>query len=513
MKKKNLQQAKMLKMKEKDSVRIANLNKEIQDMKAKRVKLVREMSSESQNFKIWKLKREKEICQLKEKDRKRQNDMVRMENLHNKQQNVLKRKVEEANAVNKRLKDVLDKQKTVQNHKKLAANVDQIASFVDQELDVILSVVDAQVSLKTIMDDRSILYQRLDHLKQEPTTDPVQISLLEEDLALRNAQITDLQQKIVSSKIDSKIKALEEPLNSTDKAKAGFRHVLQLITEMRKDVYLKENKLEDVKNNIEMIEEKCTLLEHKLKEEEMKRIHDVNEIEKQNAEQKILFWRELGNRQASKTSDLNTTKENEKYNYLQDALDELDKLREINENLRCENVVLNKEHKVFLRPKPKTRATYLKEENFMDSSFATTDEEDDDSEVDDPSFRTPVPLKPTRNSNQNKSDGKIAMVNETTILKHSCGCKTKCNHKICSCQKGGKICTSDCKCNPEICMNQERKKRSLADDDDDENEIDDVDQENVENHTPKKLKIEEESKILEVATPSYPYSKKKMFYK
>lgn len=492
----------MLKMKEKDSVRITNLNKEIQEMKAKKVKLVREMRSESENFKSWKLKREKEICQLKEKDRKRQNDMVRMENLHNKQQNVLKRKVEEANAVNKRLKDVLDKQKTVQNHKKLSANVDQIASFVDQELDVILSVVDAQVSLKTIMDDRAVLYQRLDHLKQEPTTDPTQISLLEEDLAVRNAQITDLQQKIVSSKIDSKIKALEEPLNSTDKAKAGFRHVLQLITEMRKDVYEKETKLEDVKNNIEMVEDKCQVLEQKLKEEETKRIQDVNEIEKVHAEQKILFWRELGNRSAATATDLNSTKENERYNYLQDALDELEKLREVNENLRTENAILQKDHTTFLRPK--TRVNYLKEINCLDTSFATSDESD--SEYEDPSFRTPIPLKSNRNSNQNKSDIKIEILNETGTRIH-CGCKTKCNHKICSCQKGGRLCTTDCKCNPDICVNKERK-RSLVEDDDDED-----DEENVENHTPKKIKIEDETKILEVATPSYPYSKKKMFYK
>lgn len=497
MRKKNLQQAKMLKMKEKDSVRITNLNKEIQDMKAKKVKLVREMRSESETFKTWKLKREKEICQLKEKDRKRQNDMVRMENLHSKQQNVLKRKVEEANAVNKRLKDVLDKQKTVQNHKKLSANVDQIASFVDQELDVILSVVDAQVSLKTIMDDRSVLYQRLDHLKNEPSTDPQQIVILEEDLALRNAQITDLQQKIVSSKLDSKIKALEEPLNSTDKAKAGFRHVLQLIQEMRKEVYLKENKLEDVKNNYELIEDKCSVLEQKLKEEEIKRIHDVNEIEKQHAEQKILFWRELGNRSAATTTDLNSTKDNEKYNYLQDALDELEQLREINENLRSANEALHNEQKIFLRPK--TRVTYLKQEHF-DSSFATSDEESD-SEGHDPSFRTPVPL---RTSSHNKSDK--SEKNET-ITKTNCGCKTKCNQKNCSCQKSGRNCSGDCKCNPEICLNQVRKeKRSFADKDDED------DEENIKNHTPKKLKIENSDEVLEVATPSYPYGKKKTFY-
>ncbi len=37
--------------------------------------------------------------------------MVKMENMHVKRENVLKRKVEEATMANKRLKDVIDKQK------------------------------------------------------------------------------------------------------------------------------------------------------------------------------------------------------------------------------------------------------------------------------------------------------------------------------------------------------------------------------------------------------------------
>ena len=37
--------------------------------------------------------------------------MTKMETLHSKQQNVLRRKMEEATALNKRLKDIMDKQK------------------------------------------------------------------------------------------------------------------------------------------------------------------------------------------------------------------------------------------------------------------------------------------------------------------------------------------------------------------------------------------------------------------
>lgn len=102
MKLKLVQQSKLLKIKEKDSEKINKLNKEIQEIKSARVKLVREMKQESDTFRKWKLSKNKELNVMKEKERKRENDIKRMESMHAKKQNVLKRKVEEAVAINRR---------------------------------------------------------------------------------------------------------------------------------------------------------------------------------------------------------------------------------------------------------------------------------------------------------------------------------------------------------------------------------------------------------------------------
>lgn len=102
MKRKNVQQAKLLKIREKETQKIRNLSTEIQAMKESKVKLIRAMRSEAENFRQFKMMREKEVMQLKNKDRKMQNEMARKEALHNKQRNVLKRKCEEAMAINKR---------------------------------------------------------------------------------------------------------------------------------------------------------------------------------------------------------------------------------------------------------------------------------------------------------------------------------------------------------------------------------------------------------------------------
>lgn len=102
MKRKNLQQAKLLKIREKETQKIKNLSSEIQAMKESKVKLIRTMRQEAENFRQFKMMREKELMQLRNKDRKMQNEMARKEALHNKQRNVLKRKCEEAMAINKR---------------------------------------------------------------------------------------------------------------------------------------------------------------------------------------------------------------------------------------------------------------------------------------------------------------------------------------------------------------------------------------------------------------------------
>lgn len=98
------EQNKIIKAKEKQDQQVKTLAKEIQSLKETRVKLIRQMRNDANNFTRWKQSREKEINKLKSQDRKRACEMVRLKLQHNKQEIVFKRKMEEAFAVNKRLK-------------------------------------------------------------------------------------------------------------------------------------------------------------------------------------------------------------------------------------------------------------------------------------------------------------------------------------------------------------------------------------------------------------------------
>lgn len=99
-----VEQNKVIKAKEKQDQRIKILSGEIQSLKETRVKLIRQMRNDANNFTKWKQSKEKEINRLKMQDRKRAGELIRMKIQHNKQENVFKRKMEEAFAVNKRLK-------------------------------------------------------------------------------------------------------------------------------------------------------------------------------------------------------------------------------------------------------------------------------------------------------------------------------------------------------------------------------------------------------------------------
>ncbi|KAJ9593686.1 hypothetical protein L9F63_014734 [Diploptera punctata] len=236
--KKLLEQEKLVKMKEKNDEKIKQLNTEIQNMKQNKVKLIRQMRTENEKFRAWKQQREKEMIQLRVQDRKRQNEMARMRSLHSKQQIVLKRKVEEAVAVIKRLKDALTLQKSV--HEKRA----------EQELEVLVLTVDLQKTLDQLSEDRVQLHQQLQELniQLDNSTDDdkigteEEIKQLKEEICLRNAQITDLQQKIIASDQENKGKTRWDTIQSMVDAKSALKHLFELAADMQRKIFKQESR-------------------------------------------------------------------------------------------------------------------------------------------------------------------------------------------------------------------------------------------------------------------------------
>ena len=61
-----------------------------------KVKLIKQMKEDAEKNRVWKQAKEKEVAKLKQEGRKQQVQIAKMETMHVKQQNVMKRKMEEA---------------------------------------------------------------------------------------------------------------------------------------------------------------------------------------------------------------------------------------------------------------------------------------------------------------------------------------------------------------------------------------------------------------------------------
>nr|XP_021152747.1 chromosome-associated kinesin KIF4-like [Columba livia] len=180
-------------------------------MKNQRVQLMRQMKEDAEKFRQWKQQKDKEVIQLKERDRKRQYELLKLERDFQKQANVLRRKTEEAAAANKRLKDALQKQREAAERRKETQNrgmegvAARVKSWLANEVEVLVSTEEARRHLADLLEDRKILAQELHQLKEkkEAGENPPP------KLRRRTYCITDLQTSELDLSLSKQIESLE----------------------------------------------------------------------------------------------------------------------------------------------------------------------------------------------------------------------------------------------------------------------------------------------------------------
>ncbi|KRK06078.1 uncharacterized protein Dyak_GE16938, isoform B [Drosophila yakuba] len=479
LRRKLITQANMLKMREKEREKIQNLSSEIRAMKESKVKLIREMRGESEKFRQWKMVREKELTQLKSKDRKMQSEIVRQQTLHSKQRQVLKRKCEEALAANKRLKDALERQASAQaqRHKyakdhggsaKLQAQTD---SWVDRELEIILSLIDAEHSLEQLMEDRAVINNHYHLLQQEKTNDPAEakaqagiLANLEEELEMRNAQISDLQQKVCPADLDSRIRSLAEGVQSLGESRAVSKQLLKTLVQQRR---LQAASLNEQRTALD--EQRAQLLDAQQQgEAASKRLrlvqseHEEQMLAQQRAyEEKVAVLIRTANQ---RSAELQTPAEAEQQR------------NQILEELLSSREALQQElDKLKAKTKSKAKADQAASQNLDDSvqivdfneSIELSDVSDDPDWVPSTSKSRRVPSDVSRtvkpqvagSTSSDKQDANVTSLgnasiqslNSTSVTEDgkrckACKCRTKCNTKRCGCLVGNHGCSESCVC-------------------------------------------------------------------
>ncbi|RZF45016.1 hypothetical protein LSTR_LSTR001977 [Laodelphax striatellus] len=485
--KKVVEQARVIKMKEKSDLKINNLNSEILAMKQTKVRLIQQMKQEGDRYRSYKAARERELCQLREKERRRQNQMIKMENLHNKQQNVLKRKVEEAAAVNKRLKDALAMKTAAKNRQLDSGKERNVSSWIDQELEVIISTAEAERTLKNLMTDRESLSKTLSELKKNLLSTDLntterkdiekEIENLTNDIDLRSTQIADMQQKIMDSNEENKSKNNFDQLHTMGEAKCAIKHLFSLAAEAKKESACKAAVYNELKEANDIAQKKLNMCNKQIEDLISMHQKQLHELEKENEEKVYLLLRQLNEKDNSVSNASSTDEQLMERMKIQNAeLEKLDALRQEVETLRekCSSLTAELEASKTRKPKNKSFTISRREVDSSRVAYIPPEDDDDDDDVDDdgddPDWRnTPIMKRIRALKSRVKTEIKGVPMKRGSDGVPRCGCSSDCRRKSCGCRKAGNVCSEHCKCDKDICTNTSRSDTSSNSDESMEN--------------------------------------------
>ncbi|XP_075691783.1 chromosome-associated kinesin KIF4A [Rhinoderma darwinii] len=504
LKKKLNEQSKLLKFRETTEKTVSKLNQEIQAMKTQRVQLMRQMKDDAEKFRSFKQQKTKEVIQLKEKDRKRQYELLKLERDFQKQANVLRRKTEEASTANKRLKEALLRQKEAMDRRKDAPNKGmegasaRVKSWLADEVEVLVSTEEAQRHLNDLLEDRKILAHDIAQLKQKKDTGEripakirrrtytvaelenmedeasviKQIESLETEIELRSAQIADLQQKLLDADSEEeRVKRRWETITNLMEAKCALKYLMAELVSAKVQISKLESSLKQSKANAADLQKVIFEERNQMAELETEHQSQLVELEQQHQEKILYLLSQLRQKQpialevVEPTEDRVTEKEKQLLERLKFQDEEVGKMKEL-----CEkNQQLIQENDLY---KQKLALLHVASGKKM---YPT-----DKLAISSPD--SPFDFVPPKPKNLRRTTAKSAIVVLEDLLSESgeseddfsdknwipsqnsklskkvpsgCSCKARCGNKMCRCRKNKQNCSEDCCCDPSKCRNRD----------------------------------------------------------
>uniref|UniRef100_A0A8C5IF10 Kinesin family member 4A n=1 Tax=Junco hyemalis TaxID=40217 RepID=A0A8C5IF10_JUNHY len=469
LKKKLNEQSKLLKLKESTEHTVSKLNQEIREMKQQRVQLMRQMKEDTEKFRQWKLQKDKEVIQLKEKDRKRQYELLKLERDFQKQANVLRRKTEEAAAANKRLKDALQRQKEVADKRKETQNrgmegiATRIKSWLANEVEVLVSTEEARRHLADLLEDRKILAKELLQLKEKKDagenpppklrvrgkflfSHPTPLAVLQYWIHCSLSYLacslrrwgwipSFLGERLVSSKVrESKLQS------GLQQSQASCSDVQKMLMEERNHMAEVEAELQNqILVQEQQHQEKVLYLlsQFQQKEAAEKRLEDsLNEQEKQLQERLRFQEEELKKMREICEKNQELLREN-------DTLKQKLLLLQVASGQKIQHIQQRPPESPdssfdYVPPKPKCRRQTTAKPRAPSPEVDVEDLLSDPGELEDSDW---LPGKAGRGTKKNLM---------------GCSCKGRCGNRQCGCRRQKLGCTDGCSCAAATCRNRER---------------------------------------------------------
>ncbi|XP_057677097.1 kinesin family member 4 [Corythoichthys intestinalis] len=424
MKKKLLEQSKMLKLKESSVQKVSKLTQEIQAMKCQRTQLMRQMRDDSEKFRLWKSKKDREVLQLKEKDRKRQYELIKLERNFQAQANVLRHKTNEAAAANKRLKDALHKRSEVKN-RGIEGAAARVKNWLLNEVEVTVSMEEARRHLNDLLEERKLLAHERNHLKQQidagerPAAKirrrtltiselenqgaleaPLvkQLENLDTEIELRNAQIADLQQKVLDADSEGRLKHRIDGITNIVDARCAVRVLVAELVTAKVGAAKLESELKQEKASGQEL--KKTLADEQMLTSTMDVEHQqhIIEMEQRHQDNVQCFIEQLKKCKENEAQQKDESLKEKECLKIQE--EELQRLRAL-----CEQYRRNEKEEENRHPEKQ--------------------------------------IKDRRTSKKPRSTG--------------CCCKGSCINNHCRCRKGKMTCSENCQCDHQKCQNTDER--------------------------------------------------------
>lgn len=325
------------------------------------------------------------------------------------------------------------------------------------------------------MEDRAIINAHCTELREQANPDADQVKLLaslEEELEMRNAQIEDLQQKVCSNDLDSRIAALCDSVQSVSESRGLNKQLLKNLVQQRRDQAqsIMEQKVlvDEQRTQLNEAQQRIEELTKRLRQAE--REHSELMVSQQRSyEEKVAVLlrssHALGGSEAQNPEDL------ERQQIVEELLDTKEKLQKkldrINSNTKKTPVfdesVINdsilsdgfEDHDddpdwvpEIKRPKASSDSCTALACDLI-NSYSLQKSNTSLSNGDNPNSSSASNKNNNTASNDNSLQSTIDMsstADESRKSSKNCKCRTNCSTRRCGCFLTNTGCTSNCRC-------------------------------------------------------------------
>ncbi|KAK6938063.1 Kinesin motor domain [Dillenia turbinata] len=306
LKKKQDAQSQLLRQKQKSDEAAKRLQDEIHRIKTQKVQLQHKVKQESEQFRLWKASREKEVLQLKKEGRRNEYEMHKLLALNQRQKMVLQRKTEEASLATKRLKELLEARKASSRESSSAENgkgpglkyllltsfcpsEKALVQAIEHELEVIVRVHEVRSEYEHQMEVRARMAKEVAKLKEEadamsPGARNSRIFALENMLATSSSTLVSMASQLSEAEEREQVfsgRGRWNQVRSLVEAKNLMNHLFNLASSSRCALHDKEVDCREKETENRELKEKVIKLTSYVRQLEMQKGEILQQLKTQ----------------------------------------------------------------------------------------------------------------------------------------------------------------------------------------------------------------------------------------